>query len=167
MDSGEFTSLYRNHLPEITRFIARRVEVNQVEDLAADLFEVAWRKRKEIPEGFELPWLYKTARYLISNLRRKTDGRAQAIFLLREPEAAPSAESIALADLVLAEAWRRLSAKEQEILALFAWEGLDTASIAKVLNISVNACNVRLSRARQSLSAALQESDPKESQITL
>lgn len=160
MDSAAFTNLYRSHLPDITKFIARRVEVNQVEDLAADLFEVAWRKRNDIPDGFELAWLYKTARYLISNFRRKTSGRTQAVFLLGEPEAAPSAESIAVADLALAEAWRTLSARDQEVLALFAWEGLETAQLAKVLNISLNACNVRLSRARHRLAAALKDNDP-------
>lgn len=159
MESDEFSNLYRDHLLDITKFIARRVDTSQVEDLAADLFEVAWRKRNEIPRGYELPWLYKTARFLISNFRRKQAGRAQQFFLLSEPDSAPSAESIAIADLVLANAWRTLSEQQQEVLALSAWDGLSPNQIAAVLGISLNASNVRLSRARAALALALQRQE--------
>lgn len=155
MDSNEFANLYREHLPAITKFIARRVETSQVEDIAADIFEVAWRKRSEIPLGYELPWLYKTARFLISNFRRKQAGRVQAIVILGEPDAAPSAESIAIEDLALANAWRTLSLQQREVLALSAWEGLPPAELAQALGITVNAANVRLSRARAALADAL------------
>lgn len=159
MESAEFSNLYRDHLLDITKFIARRVDPSQVEDLAADLFEVAWRKRDDIPQGFELAWLYKTARYLISNFRRKQSGRAQQMFLLSEPDSAPSAESVALADLSLASAWRKLSPQQQEVLALSAWDGLAPDQLAKVLGVSVNAANVRLSRARSALAIALQHEE--------
>lgn len=128
-----------------------------MEDLAADLFEIAWRKRAEIPNGYELPWLYKTARFLISNHRRKQAGRAQAIFTFSEPDAAPSAESIAIADLTLASAWRKLTPSQQEVLALSAWDGLTPDQLSRTLGITTNAANVRLSRARAALSQALQE----------
>lgn len=147
---------------EITRFIARRVDSHLVEDLAADLFEVAWRKRDEIPTGYEIPWLYKTARFLIANQRRKQAGRNQAIFILGEPDSAPSAESVAMADMTLAAAWREISLIHREILALSAWEGLNPEQIATVLAISTNAANVRLSRARKALQVALQNQESKE-----
>lgn len=162
MTPTEFSDFYRNRLLEITRFIARRVDSAFVEDLASDLFEVAWRKRDEIPVGFELPWLYKTARFLISNHRRKLSGRAQAMVLFGEPDAAPSAEAIALADLSLAEAWRNLSSSHREILALSAWDGLSPSELAKALGISVNAANVRLSRARAQLADQLAKQDGQE-----
>ena len=162
MNSDEFVSIYRDRLLEITRFIARRVEANQVEDLAADLFEVAWRKRDEIPTGYEIPWLYKTARFLIANQRRKLAGRNQALFIIGEPDSAPSAESVAVADLTLAAAWRQISPIHREILALSAWEGLSPDQIARVLEISTNAANVRLSRARNALRVALGNQEPQE-----
>lgn len=159
MEATEFSNLYREHLVAITKFIARRVDTAQVEDLAADLFEIAWRKRSEIPTGYELPWLYKTARYLISNFRRKQSGRAQAMLSFGEPNSAPSAESIAIADLSLASAWKSLTLQQQEVLALFAWEGLAPDQLAKALGVTTNAASVRLSRARAALASALDKEE--------
>lgn len=130
--------------------------------MTADLFEIAWRKRSEIPTGHELPWLFKTARFLISNHRRKQAGRSQAMLLFREPDAAPSAESIAIADLSLANAWRKISPQHREVLALSAWDGLTPDELAKALGITTNAASVRLSRARSSLAEALSAEDSKE-----
>ena len=108
MTEQEFNDIFRSYLSETSRFIARRTKSEDVEDLAADLFALAWQKRDSIPKGMELPWLYKSARYLISNHNRKQQGRATILATLQEPQSAPSAESIALADIELAAAWRAL-----------------------------------------------------------
>ncbi len=158
MTAEEFGSLYRAHIVEISRFLSRRLPADQVEDLASDLFEIAWSKKNSIPKDFELPWLYKTARYLISNHRRKESGRTAILATLQEPISAPSAESIAIADMELAEAWRKLPAKEQEVLAMWSFEGLEPTQIAVALGISTNAVNVRLSRAKKALLAELEKS---------
>jgi RNA polymerase sigma-70 factor (ECF subfamily) len=128
-----------------------------VEDIASDLFEIAWSKRASIPKDFELPWLYRTARYLISNHRRKEAGRTSILATFSEPVAAPSAEVIALADIELADAWRKLPDKEQEVLAMWSFDGLEPHQIAKTLGISTNAVNVRLSRAKKSLLLELEK----------
>lgn len=151
MSPEEFNRVFRALLPEVSRFLARRVSSSEVEDLASDLFELAWAKRNQIETGMELAWLYKSARYLISNHYRKTAGRTRIFALLQEPVSAPSAESIAIADITLSEAWSKLTPKEREVLALWSFEGLEVSVIAKVLEISENAANVRLSRARTSL----------------
>jgi RNA polymerase sigma-70 factor (ECF subfamily) len=132
---------------------------DQVDDLASDLFEIAWNKRSSIPQGLELPWLYKTARYLIANHRRKEAGRFAILATLAEPVAAPSAESIALADLELSQAWARLNEKEREALALWALDGLEPKEVAVALGISGNAANIRLSRAKKNLLAELEKSN--------
>lgn len=151
MSPEEFNQVFRALLPEVSKFFARRVDHAVAEDLASDLFELAWVKRNSIQKGFELPWLYKSARYLISNHYRKTEGRSRLLELVHEPVCAPSAESIALADIVLSQAWSKLSTKDQEILALWSFEGLEPKEIARVLELSENAANVRLSRARTNL----------------
>jgi RNA polymerase sigma-70 factor, ECF subfamily len=156
MTPEQFNDLFRAQLAEITRFIARRVPEADVEDIAADLFEIAWAKKASIPEGLELAWLYKTGRYLIANHRRKSENRRRITSLLAEPVSAPSAESIALADVELAEAWRQLTASEREVLALWALDGLTTNELATALEISMNNVNVRLSRARKHLAEILQ-----------
>ena len=159
MTAEEFGALFRAHIAEISRFLARRLPADQVEDIASDLFEIAWSKRASIPKDFELPWLYKTARYLISNHRRKESGRVSILASLAEPVAAPSAEAVALADLELSQAWRKLPAKEQEVLAMWSFDGLEPEQIARALAISTNAVNVRLSRAKKNLLQELEKSN--------
>ena len=155
MTEQECNDIFRAHLAETSRFIARRTKAEDVEDLAADLFALAWQKRASIPKGLELPWLYKSARYLISNHNRKQQGRASILAAVKEPETAPSAESIALADIELAAAWKALNAKEQEILALWALEGLEPKQLAIALEKSENACAIALSRAKAKLALLL------------
>jgi RNA polymerase sigma-70 factor (ECF subfamily) len=157
MTAEEFNRVYRAHLTELTRFLARRLPSDVVEDLAGDLFEIAWKKRTSITSGEELPWLYKTARYLIANYRRKQSGRIAILERFFEPVVAPSAESVALADIAMAGAWQSLGPKEQEILALWAIEGLEPGQIAVVLSLSENAVNIRLSRAKKNLLAAFEK----------
>jgi RNA polymerase sigma factor (sigma-70 family) len=159
MTAEEFGALFRAHITEISRFLARRLPADQVDDIASDLFEIAWNKRSKIPQGLELPWLYKTARYLIANHRRKEAGRQAILASLAEPVAAPSAESIALADIELAQAWGKLNEKEREALALWALDGLEPKEVAIALGISENAANVRLSRAKKNLLSELEKSN--------
>jgi RNA polymerase sigma-70 factor (ECF subfamily) len=159
MTAEEFGALFRAHISEVSRFLARRLPADQVDDLASDLFEIAWNKRSSIPQGLELPWLYKTARYQIANHRRKEAGRVAILATLAEPVAAPSAESIALADLELSQAWARLNEREREALALWALDGLEPQEVAVALGISSNAANIRLSRAKQNLLAELEKSN--------
>ena len=159
MTAEEFGALFRAHITEISRFLARRLPADQVDDIASDLFEIAWNKRSKIPQGLELPWLYKTARYLIANHRRKEAGRQAILASLAEPVAAPSAESIALADIELAQAWSKLNEKEREALALWALDGLEPKEVAIALGISENAANVRLSRAKKNLLSELEKSN--------
>jgi RNA polymerase sigma-70 factor (ECF subfamily) len=155
MTEQEFNDLFRSYLSETSRFIARRTKAEDVEDLAADLFALAWQKRDSIPKGLELPWLYKSARYLISNHNRKNQGRTSILATLQEPQSAPSAESIALADIELADAWKGLSTKEKEILSLWAFEGLEPKQLAVALEKSENACAIALSRAKSKLTQLL------------
>jgi len=155
MTEQEFNDLFRSYLSETSRFIARRTKAEDVEDLAADLFALAWQKRDSIPKGLELPWLYKSARYLISNHNRKQQGRTSILTTLQEPQSAPSAESIALADIELADAWKGLSTKEKEILSLWAFEGLEPKQLAVALEKSENACAIALSRAKSKLTQLL------------
>ena len=155
MSPEEFNRVFRAQLPMISAYLSRRVPISEVEDLASDLFEIAWSKKEQIPEGFELPWLYKTARYLVSNFHRKQSGRNGILARLAEPVAAPSAESIALADIELSDAFAGLIPAEREIISLSALEGLSNAEISKVLEMSENAAAIRLTRAKQKLKGLL------------
>jgi predicted DNA-binding protein (UPF0251 family) len=62
----------------------------------------------------------------------------------------------------LADALRRLSEQDRELLTLATWEGLDYGQIAAVLGCSRNAVRIRLHRARARLAAQLASHDTAE-----
>ena len=151
MDTEEFSALYREHLPALSRYLIRRVPVDVVEDLASDIIEVAWRKRNQAPKGKELAWLYKIAGYVVANYRTKTNNRNRILGLLIEPKSAPSAEAVAFGDQNLGIAWARLKPSEQQLISLSAFEDLNISEIAIAMSISPNAVSIRLHRAKTKL----------------
>lgn len=163
---ASFAAAYTQYLPAVSAYLARRVERSAVEDLAADVFAVAWRKRESVPAGFELPWLYRTASYLVANHRRRAATGSAVLALLRGSDSAPSAEEIVVGDVSLAEAWRELRAKDREVLALSVFEDLPISSIAVALEISTNAASIRLHRAKKSLADLLSNSERSASEPT-
>ena len=159
MKPEEFGSHYRAYLPAITKFLARRVEPEHVEDLCSDLFMKAWQKRDLAPAGFELAWLYSIGGHLIANHRRKQNTTGKLIAALSTPKFAPSAESLAIADLALGEAWKKLKPAEQTLMSLVALDGLTVTEAAQVLGITANAASVRLNRTRTKLAQLLEASE--------
>lgn len=160
MDDGEFVERYREYLPMVAKFLARRVEPQQVEDLCSEVFEIAWRKREAAPAGYELAWLFKIAGNLVNNHRRRHHTASRFAHLFAVEHYAPSAESIALKDMELAGAWALLKPAEQQVLALAVLDDLPVNQVAKVLGLSPNAVSVRLSRARVRLAQFLKSAEP-------
>lgn len=155
MNEEEFVAHYREYLPYISRFLARRVEIRDVEDLAADVFEIAWHKRDRAKPGFELAWLYKIAGYVVANHRRKELSKAKTLLNLRFVDFAASAELIAVNDIDLSRAMSQLSPKDQALLSLTALDGLPVKEAAALLSLSPNAASIRLSRIRAQLASLL------------
>ncbi|MBT5088967.1 MAG: sigma-70 family RNA polymerase sigma factor [Micrococcales bacterium] len=157
MSPEEFNALFRAHLSQVSAYLARRLPESAVEEVASELFEIAWAKKNQIPEGFALQWLYKSARYLVANYHRKESGRSRILASFQEPVAAPSAEAVALADLGLSEAFSALTGSERELISLWALENLTTKEISLALEISENAAGIRLSRAKAKLKTLLSD----------
>jgi RNA polymerase sigma-70 factor (ECF subfamily) len=152
---ASFERAYSQYLPAVSGYLFRRVERQHVEDLAADVFAIAWRKRSSVIEGEELPWLYRIAANVVANHRRKHATGAALLGALRPADSSPSAEDIVVADASLASAWRQLRPAEREVLTLALVEDLAPAELAVALGASVNAVTVRLHRARTKLAALL------------
>lgn len=151
MDQRQFTLIYREFLPHLSKYLARRVERSDVEELASRVFEIAWQKRNQAPEGFELAWIYRIAGYVVANHRRAIASENNFLLRLRPSDFSPSAEDLAVFDLELSKAWARLSGFEREVIALSAFESLSNLEIAKALEISPNAVSQRLAKARSKL----------------
>jgi RNA polymerase sigma-70 factor (ECF subfamily) len=157
MDQERFVATFRSHLQDISKYLTRRVELSHVEDLASEIFEIAWRKRESCPEGFELPWLYNIAGFVVSNHRRKSSRRGIFVPLLDHDEAAPSAEDVALDGSGVAIAFGLLSAKDRQILSLLVFEQLSIKEISVALGATENSTSQRLKRARERLAKHLEQ----------
>lgn len=147
--------LFRLYADDVFRYVRRRVDANDAEDITAEVFVTACRKVTDIPAEAELPWLYRTAWNLVSNHWRKQ------IPVVVEQVQETANEFDDFADLVtesaaLRAAWAGLSVRDREVLRLVAWEGLDGAGLAAALGIGVSGAGAAVWRARQHLQAAYQ-----------
>ncbi len=151
-DDAWFDELFRAHSTAVFRYFVRRGAADDAQDLAADVLTTAWRRRDDIPDGAELPWLYRTAGYVLANHRRK--GRPTPVAEL--PEEVDDAEpaDLAVADAQVRAVLAALTPRDRRVLLLHAWEGLDGDQLAHVLGISRGGADAALSRARARLRAA-------------
>lgn len=154
-DADWFTAIVREHSTALVRYFARRGPRQDAEDLAADVFATAWRRRDDVPRDAVLPWLYRTAGFTLANHRRKTVDlpvddvpESGAVRVDADPELN------ALFDAELLGALRSVGERDRQILFLHAWEGLDGTELAEVLGISRSGADAALSRARKRLRAA-------------
>ena len=159
MTPEQFTEVFREHLPAISRYLSRRVAVDDVEDIAANVFEIAWIKRSQVVLGEELPWLYRIAAFQVANHRRRQSTVINFFMAQRTEQSSPSPEALAILDVDLAKAWKTLTPAESEILALVAFEDLSISDAAKVAAITANAASLRLFKARKKIESALAEKD--------
>lgn len=148
-----FDVAFDAHYRHVLSFALRRVPSRtDADDVAAETFAVAWRRRDSIPEP-SLPWLYGVAARVIDNQRRS----ARRLSRLRgrlggEPMivGADPGDAIGARD-ELAVAFAQLSGAHREVLRLAAWEGLDAPDAALVLGCTPAAYRARLHRARRDL----------------
>ena len=150
-DPQAFRAIYETHHAAVCAYFARRAPRDEVEDLAAETFTVAWRK---LPRRVEhpLPWLYAVAGKVLSNHRRKS---ARKGFFPPDPSTIGDPAERIGGDRGLAEAFAALSEREREAICLVAWEGLSSADAARAAGCSAATFAVRLSRARKKLARRL------------
>lgn len=159
-----FADMHRAHYADLVRYFARRGALNDADELAAEVFVIAWRK---LPEDLDdpRPWLFGVARKVLAGSRRSRRRRTGLDVPLdddgREPALSVSTHSGEISIRTdLQRAWNRLKPADQEILALTAWEGLTASEAAVVLGIRRSGASMRLSRARERLRALLQNPRP-------
>ncbi|MEI6373537.1 MAG: RNA polymerase sigma factor [Actinomycetes bacterium] len=148
-DDAWFEAMFRAHVQDVHRYARRRVAVSDSDDLTAETFATAWRRRLDIADGTELPWLYRTCGFLIANYRRK--GVPTPIEFVPELPDDTDPESLAIADDELRRVLAELSPRDRQVLLLNAWEGLQGEELAAVLGISRGGADAALSRARARL----------------
>ncbi|KWT59875.1 RNA polymerase subunit sigma [Streptomyces albus subsp. albus] len=155
---GAFADAYRAHYWAVSRFVARRLDddrADDVEEVVAEVFSIAWRRRAELPES-PLPWLYGVARNCLSNTVRGFGRYRRLLHRLGNHEAAHRRQTVDSPDAERPGSWvhealERLSPADQEVLRLTAWEELTLQELAVTLDCSQSAAAMRLHRARNRL----------------
>jgi RNA polymerase sigma-70 factor (ECF subfamily) len=160
-----FHSLYENCYQAIYAYVLRRTTAghDDVPDIVAEVFVVAWRRRHVIPEppGGRL-WLYGVARRVLRSYERRVSRQQRLEARLREQASAGPADAGARdpAYLSMREAVARLRPRYREALRLVAWDGLSHAEAAAVLGCSANAVAVTIHRAKAQLKRELSQAGP-------
>lgn len=149
-----FSELWRANYWPLQRYLARRLPADDVDEALAETFLVAWRRIDEVPQE-HLPWMYGVARRIVSNQERSLRRRARLLAQLAAPRQPPPPEPAAGGPESVIAAFAMLSAGDQEVLRLIAWEELEPAACAVVLGCSRAAFDVRLHRARARFEGAL------------
>src|SRR3954454_5760509 len=141
----------------------RRCDPETADDVVADVFLVAWRRRAELPKE-PLPWLLGIARRVVPNHARGQRRRVRLHDrLAAEPTVAGApAHADARESARLSAALARLSESDRELLLLMAWGRPELKQAAAVLGVRPNPLAVRFHRARRRLSAALEALEAEE-----
>lgn len=174
-DAEAFAGLYDRHAALLHRYVARRLGDGAADDIVADTFLDAFRRRRKYDPAMPdaRPWLYGIAANLIGKHSRAevrmlraysrtgTDPVLTASAASSDETArADSRLSASAVQRELAAALAALSAGDREVLLLVAWADLSYAEVAAALRIPVGTVRSRLHRARARVRDALGGYDP-------
>lgn len=158
-----FRRAFEDHYRPVLAFVSRRLSAReQVQDVVADVFLVAWRRWDEVPKGDELRlWLYGTARLVISNYRRSSQRSLRLesrVLSMPDASAHDDFKVDDQADLKDAiTALNRLSDMDRDLILMSVWDDLSNSEIAQLLEVSRPAVAVKLHRAKQRLREQFQQ----------
>jgi RNA polymerase sigma factor (sigma-70 family) len=156
-----FGVVFDRHFATIHRYLERRVGRDGADELAGEVFRIAFEQRDRFRPAYEsaLPWLYGLTTNLLLKHWRRERRRLRALARLdgsREPPLADLAhvdERIAAGAVRarLLEALARLEPRDRAVVVLVAWEELTYDEVALALDIPVGTVRSRLNRARRAL----------------
>ncbi|GAA4186675.1 RNA polymerase sigma factor [Streptosporangium oxazolinicum] len=169
VESERFSAIFDLHFHEIHRYVAQRLGADSAEDVVAETFLTAFRKRAlyDPSRAGVRAWLYGIATNLIGKQRRVEVRTLRALgrhgpdpdFPGHEERVAArvSAESLRPS---LATALAGLHRRDRDVLLLVALAGLSHEEISSALGIPYGTVGSRLNRARRKLRTALGGTNP-------
>ncbi|MFF5362048.1 RNA polymerase sigma factor [Streptomyces scabiei] len=179
-ERARFEALAHVVAEPLHRYLLRRADPDQVDDVLSDTLLVLWRRIEDVP-GLQpaperepeapaghfpdpdavLPWCYGVARGCLANARRAERRRRSLLERLTWTASTASTATGVVArsgadhsDLHAALA--QLRPLDREIVLLWAYEELTPSRIAEVTGLSANAVSIRLHRAKKKLAARLE-----------
>lgn len=168
-DPARFGEVFDRHYATIHAYLARRLGRSRADDLAGEVFRVAFgtRARFDPARGSVRAWLYGIANNVLRRHLRDGERAERAWARLAKTG---GVDEIARVDdeldarlrlAVLQQALDRLLPADREALILFAVEQLTYSEIAAVMDTPVGTVRSRISRARSQVRDHLQpNADP-------
>jgi len=163
-----FAAVFDRHAPHIHRYLARRVGREAADDLVAETFLTAFRKRDryDTTHPDARPWLYGIAtnlvgRHLRDEVRRYRIAKRASRDLLGVDQADRVLADVTSRSLraPLCDALISLTTADRDVVLLVACEELTYDEVARALGIPVGTVRSRMHRARSQLRDALAETN--------
>ncbi|MFG3703593.1 RNA polymerase sigma factor [Micromonospora sp. NPDC047670] len=163
-DPESFALIFDRHASHIHRYLARRLGAGTADDMVAETFLAAFRRREryDVARPDARPWLYGIATNIVSQHRREEE-REYRLRQAYVPATSEVSHADRVATVVTAQSLRQmllgalaeLSTGDRDALLLIAWEQLTYDEAAAALGIPVGTVRSRLHRARRLLRDAL------------
>lgn len=182
-DPEAFGAIFDRHVDAVHRYCARRAgSADAADDLVSVVFLEAWRLRGEVvlQRDSALPWLLGVARHTLAHRARSRMRHHKALDRLPRTSVPDHADSV-VAKLddrrrlagrgqgryaddrqepglsAIERAFAQLNDKEQDVIAVCVWQGLEYADAALTLGVPVGTVRSRLSRARARLATLTEQ----------
>lgn len=153
----EFRDLFARTSLRVRAYVRRHCDESDCDDILSEVYLVAWRRFRELPDD-PLPWLLGTARRVLANHWRGRARRERAdaeLAALARFAGEPDVAGQAIDRTTMVAALAELDPDDREVLLLVGWDGQDGAGVAQVLGCSPGAARMRLVRARRRLEELL------------
>jgi RNA polymerase sigma-70 factor (ECF subfamily) len=168
-DPERFRPVFDRHFEAVRRYAVLRVGIDGAEDVTAETFAVALRRRAayEPMTATALPWLLGIATR-VAQQQKRGDRRLERALARVGTEAACDGEDASIERLDahalsprLRAALASLRAGDRDLVLLVVVAGLSYEEVASALAMPVGTVRSRLSRARTRLAAHFPERSPK------
>jgi RNA polymerase sigma factor (sigma-70 family) len=156
-DPARFAAIFDRHADEIYRYTAARLGPDAADDVTAETFLTAYRKRGsyDLSRDDARPWLYGIATRWVREHRRTERRHYEGLARLPVPRHAEAFEDAAADRVVarqtlplIARVLATLSQDERDLLLLVAWADLTYGEVAQALGIAPGTVASRLHRVR-------------------
>lgn len=162
-----FGELFRRYAPRLHAYVKRRLGVALADDIVAETFTTAFRKRGRYDGRAEFgAWLWGIASNLIAKHHRQETRMYRAFARTGVDPAedgiadlASDRASAAALGPHLARALAALSAQERHLVLLLAWGEMSYAEIATTLDLPLGTIKAKIHRARKKLRKALPQEE--------
>ena len=152
-EPSAWSALFEREMPAIYSYaFSRTGQQSDAEDLAAQVFEQAWRNAPSLQDR-GLParaWLFGIARNVVAEHRRGLFRRPPALELSAF-DGADERANTTTDQIALAEAISHLSRADAEVVTLRFLHGLSVQETADVMRVSLDAVKARQGRALRKL----------------